>query len=207
MRVYTEEERREKRNAYIRQWKKDNKDKVRLSKSIYRKNNKDKVRLSNSIYRKNNKDKIRLSSSIYRKNNKDKLLIYGRKYRDVNKEKLQAYSRAYSRAYGKKNRHKRRAYKVERKCRIKWATCETSKKARREMIYLISSEVSLETGITHEVDHIIPISKGGLNHEDFLMITTGKYNNHKNNKLDYPLPEMQYLILDDLVQLYLKEVS
>ena len=43
-------------------------------------------------------------------------------------------------------------------------------------------------------------------HEEFLMIITHLYSCQKHVKLDHPLPEMQYLILDDLVQLYLKEV-
>ncbi len=36
-----------------------------------------------------------------------------------------------------------------------------------------------ETGIPHEVDHIIPISKGGLHHQDNLQILTQQENRKK----------------------------
>jgi 5-methylcytosine-specific restriction endonuclease McrA len=40
-----------------------------------------------------------------------------------------------------------------------------------------------ETGIPHEVDHIIPVSKGGLHHQDNLQILTREENRRKSNKI------------------------
>lgn len=37
----------------------------------------------------------------------------------------------------------------------------------------------------HEVDHIIPISKGGLHHQDNLQYLTIHENRSKGNKLDW----------------------
>jgi 5-methylcytosine-specific restriction endonuclease McrA len=37
----------------------------------------------------------------------------------------------------------------------------------------------------YEVDHIIPISKGGLHHQDNLQYLTAQENRKKSNKLDY----------------------
>jgi 5-methylcytosine-specific restriction endonuclease McrA len=49
-------------------------------------------------------------------------------------------------------------------------------------IYEECSRISNETGIPHEVDHIIPICKGGLHHPDNLQILTMKENRSKSIK-------------------------
>jgi len=50
-------------------------------------------------------------------------------------------------------------------------------------IYAECRRISQETGIPHEVDHIIPISKGGLHHQDNLQILTLFENRQKGNSL------------------------
>lgn len=49
-------------------------------------------------------------------------------------------------------------------------------------IYEECSRISVETGIPHEVDHIIPICKGGLHHPDNLQILTMRDNRRKGGK-------------------------
>lgn len=51
-------------------------------------------------------------------------------------------------------------------------------------IYLKCKQISEETGIPHEVDHIIPIAKGGLHHQDNLRIITRSENRSKGCKID-----------------------
>jgi len=51
----------------------------------------------------------------------------------------------------------------------------------REM-YLEAKRLSEETGIPHEVDHIIPIAKGGKHHEDNLRVITQHENRTKGSK-------------------------
>jgi 5-methylcytosine-specific restriction endonuclease McrA len=50
-------------------------------------------------------------------------------------------------------------------------------------IYQDCRSRSIETGIPHEVDHIIPISKGGLHHQDNLQIITMSENRKKGSKI------------------------
>ena len=52
-------------------------------------------------------------------------------------------------------------------------------------IYEECRRMSEETGIAHDVDHIIPISKGGLHHQDNLQILTSSENKSKGDRLDY----------------------
>jgi 5-methylcytosine-specific restriction endonuclease McrA len=49
--------------------------------------------------------------------------------------------------------------------------------------YREAERLTEETGIIHHVDHIIPISKGGLHHQDNLQVLTKKENLSKGNKL------------------------
>lgn len=52
-----------------------------------------------------------------------------------------------------------------------------------KQIYEKARTLSLETGVPHEVDHIIPISKGGKHHENNLRIITQSENRKKGSKL------------------------
>lgn len=50
-------------------------------------------------------------------------------------------------------------------------------------IYRECAKITEETGISHHVDHIHPISKGGQHHPDNLQILTAEENIRKSNKL------------------------
>ena len=50
-------------------------------------------------------------------------------------------------------------------------------------IYNESVRLTEETGVPHEVDHIIPVSKGGLHHQDNLQILTRTENRKKSNTI------------------------
>jgi 5-methylcytosine-specific restriction endonuclease McrA len=51
------------------------------------------------------------------------------------------------------------------------------------LIYQECARITEETGISHHVDHIHPISKGGKHHPDNLQILTATENIRKGNKL------------------------
>ena len=46
-----------------------------------------------------------------------------------------------------------------------------------------AKQLTEETGVPHEVDHTIPISKGGLHHQDNLQVLTREENRRKSNIL------------------------
>tara|TARA_B100001996_G_scaffold85449_1_gene63084 strand:- start:413 stop:709 length:297 start_codon:yes stop_codon:yes gene_type:complete len=59
---------------------------------------------------------------------------------------------------------------------------ENANKRKIQAIYIKSYIKTQRTGIEHEVDHIIPIQKGGLHHQDNLQILTREQNRLKGTK-------------------------
>lgn len=71
--------------------------------------------------------------------------------------------------------------KAKRRARKRLATTETANKKLLKLIYQHVPE-------GYQVDHIIPITKGGLHHEDNLQYLPAIENMRKSNRLDY-IPE------------------
>jgi 5-methylcytosine-specific restriction endonuclease McrA len=70
-----------------------------------------------------------------------------------------------------------------RRSRTKYAFDETANQQKINSFYEEAVKLAEETGIPHEVDHIIPISKGGKHHENNLQILTATENRKKYNKI------------------------
>lgn len=103
------------------------------------------------------------------------------KYRANNKESRSAYSKEYS----KSNRDKlnalcaqRRASKLQRT--VSWSNPEAIK-----AIYAKAAQMTIDTGVIHHVDHIVPLqgrTVSGFHHEDNLQVLTASENCSKSNK-------------------------
>ena len=72
---------------------------------------------------------------------------------------------------------------ARRRCRMRDAFDENGDHQKINEIYCKAKQLTKETGIPHEVDHIIPISKGGKHHEDNLQILTAIENRKKHTKI------------------------
>lgn len=72
---------------------------------------------------------------------------------------------------------------ARRMSRMKAAYDETANQEVIKEMYLEAKRLTQETGIPHEVDHIIPISRGGKHHEDNMRVVTAAENRRKGSKL------------------------
>lgn len=79
--------------------------------------------------------------------------------------------------------HIRNARAAKRRAKKRNQTPDDADFEKIKLIYEECKRISEETGIPHEVDHIIPISKGGLHHQDNLQIISMKENRMKGAKL------------------------
>ena len=73
---------------------------------------------------------------------------------------------------------------AKRRANLKLAHDESANEKKIQDFYIKARRLTEESGIRHEVDHIIPISKGGKHHEDNLQILTRSENRRKAAKHD-----------------------
>ena len=112
------------------------------------------------------KNYLKKRNKKYYKKNKDKENLRNKKWRKQNKDKEAQRSA------------KRRALKLNQ-------TPTNANKKIIEWYYLICKQMCDRIGISgfYQVDHIIPLSKKGLHHENNLQILTKKQNLTKKNKI------------------------
>ena len=158
---------KEKKVVYDATYRKVNKEKIKVSGAKYYQNNKEKEAIRGATYRKVNKEKIKISSAKYYQNNKERIAVCGAKYRKANPDKIAAKAA---------------------KCRaLKLKQTPILTEAQKHQIELLYKKCH-ELGSGWQVDHVIPISKGGLHHPGNLQIVTMHYNLQKHNSLNFRLP-------------------
>jgi 5-methylcytosine-specific restriction endonuclease McrA len=50
--------------------------------------------------------------------------------------------------------------------------------------YAEARQTTINTGVYHTVDHVVPLSRGGQHHPGNLRVVTGKFNTAKRNRMD-----------------------
>jgi 5-methylcytosine-specific restriction endonuclease McrA len=115
---------------------------------------------------------------------------YGKKYRKKYAEKLREKKRKFyasrpelRRAEYQRNKQRYIAAAYERHYKIKNLTPTDADKKVIQAFYDLARSLTQKTGIRYEVDHIIPISKGGMHHHANLRVVTMDENRRKGSKL------------------------
>ncbi len=123
-----------------------------------------------------NKDRFKVYQKNWCKDNAIKLSEYRKKWVDDNIERV--------RLWNKTSESKRRAIKSES---IKDLT--ETQEVMIKHYYAHASRVSSKLGIEFHVDHIVPLSLGGLHHPSNLQVVPAVWNMRKhNNNTDQWLP-------------------
>lgn len=103
------------------------------------------------------------------------------KNREKRRETIRENSKCYSQT--EKGKVTSLLSASNRRARIKNQLPEDADFEKIKLIYSECRRISEETGIPHEVDHIVPIAKGGLHHQDNLQIITQEQNRRKGASL------------------------
>jgi len=138
-----------------------------------------------------NRDKVNAANKRYRENNKDRLAIMYKKYNKTHKENKEKWTVANrdkikkaSAKYVKNNKDKVNALSANRRAKMFGATIYMTKedKAKIAELYKIAKDASKLFGYTWEVDHIVPLNKGGLHKLSNLQVVPMNWNRVKSDK-------------------------
>lgn len=103
------------------------------------------------------------------------------KNRERRRETIRENSKRYSQT--EKGKISSNLSASNRRAKVRNQLPDTADFEKIKQIYAECRKLSEKTGIPHEVDHIIPISKGGLHHQDNLQILTRFENRSKGDQL------------------------
>jgi 5-methylcytosine-specific restriction endonuclease McrA len=182
--------------AYAEQYRKNNPEKERLRHAKYHAENKDVINARVAEWSKNNPDNVRARTKRFYENHKesekerrkkwiesnpDWIKDYAKKYREDNFERFQEYDKNYA----KENNDRVNFNQALRRVKKIGGYIQYANFKKIKWFYEESARLTIETGIEHHVDHIIPLSNKyicGLHHEDNLQILTESENSKKCNK-------------------------
>lgn len=126
---------------------------------------------------------------------------YGKLHYMNNKKRMAGYSheyylknieirKSYHKQYRTNNKSKINNYNASRRSSIKHIVCDADK-IRIDIMYYLCDFINKFNENSYEVDHIRPLSKGGLHHSNNLQILKADLNRKKYNK--YPLTKNEKL--------------
>lgn len=131
------------------------------------------------IYYKKNKNRIKSNVREYAANNSEKISANQKKWRTNNASKIKQYR--------KDNRGLYAYHAAKRRKRVKQATPAWVNMEEIKQFYMLAAKLSNETGIPHEVDHIIPLVHElvcGLHCPENLRVIPKVDNIKKSNKFE-----------------------
>lgn len=137
-------------------------------------------------YRIKNRDKINLYNRAYNKNNRDKRRKIEIKWRTSNPDKVAEYNKKSGAKWAKNNAGLKNAITAKRRSALKHRTVPWADQNKIKSFYLEAAKMTRETGVSHEVDHILPLqgrTVSGLHVENNLQIIPRRDNRRKKNCL------------------------
>jgi len=171
----------QKKIKYNQDWQKENKElhkvihKKWLDKNIDHKRAYDKSysqseqgRRKRREWEKRNKEIIRVKRKSWEAKNEEHLFISRKKYREENKNKVRALKKVHE--------AKRRSIKMKASTNLTYTEEQLIKQ-----YYEHSTRIKNKLGIEFHVDHIVPLSLGGLHHPSNLQVVPARWNMRKNN--------------------------
>ena len=138
-------------------------------------------------WRVENKDKVASYTAKWNRNNKAQRKYIVASWRRRNPDKVKAMSNKAGKKWNMNNKGKRNAIVAKRKYSLIARTPPWADIKKIKAVYIEASRITKETGIPHEVDHIIPLQGefvSGLHVHTNLQILTREQNRSKGNRYE-----------------------
>ncbi len=186
------------RVAYSKSYRDSNQTKLKEYNHNYRQTNNASITTYSKEYKQNNKNKIKESSRIYYEKNKIKITRIHKLYTQRNTKRIKEASKRYAQSIGGKLR-----------CNIRKAKRRANKRNQTPKLTTVDTLAikllyKAATVRNYHVDHIIPITKGGLHHPMNLQILSPHDNLVKSDRI---LDNLPLNLLELHAQFYNCEVS
>ena len=143
-------------------------------------------RLNNKVYKDKYRDKLQNDLKRWKEDNREHVEAYMKNYRQEHKDRIKEVNQAWRENNREHHRLIKSICNAQRRAAKKSATVDWSDKKNKE-IYKAARMLSLETGIEHHVDHIIPLVHEmvcGLHNEFNLQVLPWYENISKGNNFD-----------------------
>ena len=137
-------------------------------------------------WQKNNKDKIAAYTKKWNANNKEKREEKVSLWRKRNPQKVKEINARAGKKWASNNKGKRNAIDMKRKAALIQRTPKWANTGKIQEYYIRAEKLTRETGIKHEIDHIIPLQGkliSGLHVHNNLQILTQSENRSKKNSI------------------------
>ena len=174
-----------KRAAYQKAWREDNKERRAATDKAYYEANKERKAATNKAWHEANPDRHKALMNAWREDNKEKKVASDKAWYEDNKERKAATNKAYCEAnpgYIAAKSARRRALQLKLiPAHLK--DCPVEKRRVRD-IYKLSNLISKVTGVQHHVDHMWPLSDKGPEWSGNMQIITARENLTKNASVD-----------------------
>jgi hypothetical protein len=143
------------------------------------------------LYKERNKQKVNEYHKCYREKNKEKQSDYFSKY--YNKDKKNSINRVLK--WAKENPEKHNEIIAKRRSQKKHGIISLTKDQRKIMrcFYRQADRLEKRFALQFHVDHIIPLSKGGLHIPSNLQVLPARLNLQKNSRNSLRWEELQLI--------------
>jgi 5-methylcytosine-specific restriction endonuclease McrA len=177
-------ENRERETDRAKAYYEANRERVAAQAKIYRQENHEIVSARNKTYNKANAERIAAQVKAYNGANAERIAAQKKAYYEANRERAYARVKAYRKAnpgVERAARQRRRARKANAQGTHTVADIRRQYKAQKGRCYYCGVKVD----DTYHVDHVIPLSRGGANGPENLVIACPACNVSKGNKLPH----------------------
>lgn len=164
-----------------RKWARANPDKCRTKVRKWKRKNRKRVTAYHRQWLRKNRERMRQMSRNWKGRNPEKNREISRAWQQANRE----YVRELNRVWRKDHPDQVRATHQRRYGRSKGQLHPQHDRAKETKLLLRCARLTRQTGISHHIDHIIPLAKGGWHHHQNLQILPHKLNSGKRDSLTW----------------------